>query len=98
MAARVTAVIDRLVDRHAGGTVVVACHGGVIVQSMIRFLCLDPGVTAPRAWFSPENTSVTEFRRGAFPHAPDRGGLLDWELVRFNDHAHLAHDPGLLPS
>ena len=38
MADRVATGIDRLVERHPGTTVVVACHGGVIVHSMIRWL------------------------------------------------------------
>jgi probable phosphoglycerate mutase len=85
MADRVAAGIDRLVDRHPSATVVVATHGGVIVQSMIRWLALD--LTADRAWFSPENASVTEWRRGPNPF---RTPSIPWELVRFNDSAHLA--------
>jgi probable phosphoglycerate mutase len=85
MADRVAAGIDRLVDRHPGTTVVVATHGGVIVQSMIRWLALD--LTADRAWFSPENASVTEWRHGPNPF---RTPSIPWELVRFNDSAHLA--------
>ena len=85
MAARVAAGFDRLVERHAGGTVVVACHGGVIVQTMIRWLAIDP--MGDRAWFSPENSSITEWRRMPNPYG-NRSGA--WELVRYNDHAHLA--------
>lgn len=86
MAERVARGIDRLVERHAGGTVVVACHGGVIVQSMIRWLGIDPSLDQ-RAWFSPQNASITEWRFGASPFGRRTH---DWELVRFNDHAHLA--------
>ncbi len=92
MAARVTAAVDRLVERHRGRTVVVASHGGVIVQSMMRFLGVDPGGT-DRAWFSPENASLTEWRWGANPYSRH---TLEWELVRFNDHAHLAGKPALV--
>ena len=90
MAARVRAGLDRLVERHTGGTVVVACHGGVIVQSMIRWLAIDPLGDEERAWFSPENASITEWRYGKNPYGR-RKEL--WELVRFNDHAHLAGTP-----
>lgn len=90
MAARVASGLDRLVERHAGGTVVVACHGGVIVQSMIRWLALDPPFGVERAWFSPENASITEWRRRANPYSPRTG---PWELARFNDHAHLLGTP-----
>ncbi|HET6954104.1 MAG TPA: histidine phosphatase family protein [Acidimicrobiales bacterium] len=93
MAARVSVAIDRLVAEHAGGTVVVACHGGVIVQAMVRFLAMDPGGDVRRAWFSPENASITEWRRAINPY---RDTTLDWELVRFNDYAHLVGSP-LLP-
>jgi 2,3-bisphosphoglycerate-dependent phosphoglycerate mutase len=71
------ALVD-LTDRHAGGTVVVACHGGVVDASMLRFLRLDEQYRAAR--FVTENASMTEWtRRG------DR-----WRLVRYNDAAHLA--------
>jgi probable phosphoglycerate mutase len=87
MAARVSSGFDRLVADHPGRTVVVACHGGVIVQTMIRWLLIDPMATGERAWFSPENSSVTEWRFGRNPYGNRTG---DWELARFNDHAHLA--------
>ena len=87
MAARVKDGFDRLVAEHPGRTVVVACHGGVIVQTMLRWLLIDPMATGERAWFSPENSSVTEWRYGPNPYG-NRSG--EWELVRFNDHAHLS--------
>jgi probable phosphoglycerate mutase len=89
MADRVLGAIDELVARHDGRTIVVASHGGPIVQAMIRFLAIDPAVQREqRAWFSPENTSLTEFR---FSVNPYRGASEpSWELVRFNDVAHLA--------
>lgn len=90
MAARVRSGFDRLVADHPGETVVVACHGGVIVQTMIRWLLIDPTATGERAWFSPANASVTEWRFGRNPYGNRNG---DWELVRFNDHAHLAGTP-----
>jgi probable phosphoglycerate mutase len=93
MAARVADAIDRLVERHAGQTVVVASHGGVIVQSMLRFLAVDLATTGQRAWFSPENASITEWRWGSNPYSY---ASLEWELVRFNDHAHLAGRPALV--
>jgi len=86
MADRVGAGIDRLVQRHDGGTVLVACHGGVIVHSMIRWLALSANADAERAWFSPDNASITEWRYGASPY---RQPASSWELVRFNDQAHL---------
>ncbi|HYZ99757.1 MAG TPA: histidine phosphatase family protein [Acidimicrobiales bacterium] len=84
MAARVAGGLDRLVERHAGETVVVASHGGVIVHSLIRWLLGEN--RDQRGWLSPENTSITEWRFGPSPFAR---GALPWELVRFNDRAHL---------
>jgi probable phosphoglycerate mutase len=87
MGTRVARAIDEVAQRHPGETVVIACHGGVIVQAMQRWLRLEPG-TGDRAWFAPANSSLTEFRGAADPY---RGGTgLGVELVRFNDHAHLA--------
>jgi probable phosphoglycerate mutase len=91
MAARVGGTIDDLVARHPGRTIVVACHGGTIVQAMIRFLAIDPSTNGgTRAWFSPENASITEFRFALNPYRGDTEA--SWELVRFNDVAHLAGD------
>lgn len=74
---RVEAALVDLTDRHAGGTVVIACHGGVVDASMLRFLKMDEQYRAAR--FITENASMTEWtRRG------DR-----WRLVRYNDAAHL---------
>jgi len=74
---RVEGALIDLTDRHAGGTVVVACHGGVVDASMLRFLQMDEQYRAAR--FITENSSLTEWtRRG------DR-----WRLVRYNDAAHL---------
>ena len=87
MGARVTQAMDEVAARHPGDTVVIACHGGVIVQAMQRWLNLEAG-TGDRAWFAPANSSLTEFRGAPDPF---RGGTgLGVELVRFNDHAHLA--------
>jgi len=88
MGRRVQRALDSLVERHPGETVVVACHGGVVVQSMLHWLGLDLDFAATaRAWMSPINTSITEWRFGPNPYQKN---TLPVELVRFNDHAHLA--------
>lgn len=75
---RVEGALHDLTELHAGGTVVIACHGGVVDASMLRFLRMDEGYRAAR--FVTTNSSVTEWtRRG------DR-----WRLVRYNDASHLA--------
>jgi probable phosphoglycerate mutase len=77
--ARVAGALRALVDRHADDTVVVGCHGGVIIGSMLTGLGLPP-VDGEHFRIGPENTSLTEWivEDGA------------WRLVRYNDHAHLA--------
>jgi broad specificity phosphatase PhoE len=91
MGERVTKGLSSLVERHPGETVVVACHGGVVVQAMVHFLSLDEVATEGRAWISPENTSLTEWR---FAPNPYQKGTLPVELVRFNDVAHLPRRAG----
>ena len=86
MAARVQGALGGLVERHPGETIVVACHGGVVVHSMLHYLSLDAVATGTRAWISPDNTSLTEWR---FAPNPYQKGTLPVELVRFNDFAHL---------
>jgi broad specificity phosphatase PhoE len=86
MGERVSTAIQSIVERHPGETVVVACHGGVVVHSMLHFLSLDAVSTDSRAWISPDNTSLTEWRFAVNPYMK---GTLPVELVRFNDFAHL---------
>lgn len=86
MGQRVQQALESLVERHPGETVVVACHGGVVVQSMLHWLALEELATKARAWMSPANTSLTEWRFARNPYWKD---TLPVELVRFNDHAHL---------
>jgi broad specificity phosphatase PhoE len=58
MAARVGGVLDHVAAERPGRTVVVACHGGVVVQPMIERLGL--AATLPiRASAPPELTSLT---------------------------------------
>lgn len=90
MHARVQGALESLVQRHPGETVVVACHGGVVVQAMVHWLGLDAVEASRRAWLSPANTSLTEWRFGPNPYEK---GTLPVELVRFNDHAHLTGGP-----
>ncbi|HUP84267.1 MAG TPA: histidine phosphatase family protein [Acidimicrobiales bacterium] len=75
--ARVTEALHDLTERHAGETIVVACHGGVVDTSMLQLLGMDSGYVPSR--FITENSSLTEWTR--------RGER--WRLVRYNDAAHL---------
>lgn len=81
---RIAGRLDALVERHPDETVVVACHGGVVLHSMFRWLEVQPNGSRSRARFDPVNSSITEWRIG---DAPSWGGPV--QLVRFNDHGHL---------
>jgi broad specificity phosphatase PhoE len=87
MGDRVAAALASLVERHPGETVVVACHGGVVVHSMLHFLGLDDATREERAWIACDNASLTEWH---FTPNPYQKGTLPLALVRFNDAAHLA--------
>ncbi len=78
---RVGRALTRLVSEHEGRSVVVACHGGVVMGSMISFLGL-PSQRQASADLVVTNTSITEWEREG-----------RWRLVRFNDSAHLAGSP-----
>ena len=82
---RVGAAISRTVREHAGRTIVVACHGGV-VDAAFRLLLR----AAPTGSFELQtlNTSITEFRQAS-------SGT--WRLIRYNDAAHLSGLPAESP-
>ena len=75
--ARVVAALERVATEHAGTTVAIVCHGGVVWSALEAFTSLEYGERARNV----ENTSLTEFER-------DENGR--WWLVRFNDAAHLS--------
>ena len=87
MGDRVAGAIEALVERHPGETVVVACHGGVVVHSVLHYLGLDLAGGGARAWMSPDNSSLTEWRYAPNPYLK---ATLPVQLVRYNDHAHLS--------
>lgn len=78
MVGRVGQALAGLVERHAGSTAVVACHGGVVAASMISRL--GTPLHKPVWELEVDNASITEWEFN--------GG--QWRLVRFNDHAHIA--------
>jgi probable phosphoglycerate mutase len=77
---RVGRALTAIVNGHAGQTVVIACHGGVIDTAMVLFLGLARFGTYTE--LSPANTSINEW---VLPVSD--GGR--WRLVRYNDVAHL---------
>ncbi len=86
---RVGRAISRLVDEHAGGAIVVVCHGGV-VDAAFRLLLRLP-MTGGFDLHT-LNTSLTEFTR-----IPTEGRARRWRLVRYNDAAHLVGLPSETP-
>lgn len=74
---RVHGALDELVRRHAGKTVLVACHGGV-VDAVLRRSLRTPQTGGFEV--RTKNCSLTELHEVRSGH---------WALLRYNDHAHL---------
>ena len=75
---RVGVALRAALERHAGETLVVVCHGGVVDASLRMALrTVSTGIFE----LATRNTSLTEL----VLVAPGR-----WRLERYNDHAHLA--------
>ncbi len=77
---RVSTTLRRLARSHPGRTVVMACHGGVIVESMFALGGVRPDDRPAR--FEPANTGLTVWSTNG--DVGDR-----WRLDRYNDTAHL---------
>ena len=80
---RARTAVDRVAAEHAGRTVAVVVHGGVIVAATLHLLGFDEDVLKGERtlWLEPENASLTEWQRD------DATGR--WTMLRFNDAAHL---------
>lgn len=76
--ARVVGALRRIVEEHAGRTVVIVCHGGVVASSFVAFFDL-PVERTMGAFVHVRNTSITEWRHDG----------RHWWLGRHNDAAHL---------
>ena len=84
---RIGAALRDLAERHRGETVVVACHGGVVEQSVVALLGLAHH--GELVTFDVANTSITEWLRPD-PDQPWWRPPGRWRLIRLNDAAHLA--------
>lgn len=80
---RVGRSLHRIAVDHAGATVVVACHGGIIDGSLVCFLGL-PLQRVGDLDLRSTNSGVSEWLVSA---EPDKA--LHWALRRYNDIAHL---------
>lgn len=84
--ARVGAALHSLADEHAGRTVVVACHGGVIEHSFTVFHGRGMG-----GWLGGvrvRNCGITEWEHAETPDEPWVKART-WTLVRHNDASHV---------
>ena len=79
---RVAETLDRIEREHAGKSVVVVCHGGVIEASFVHFFGMSHHAVPP-ARFHTSNTSLT-----LWTHAR-REENLHWRLDFYNDAHHL---------
>jgi probable phosphoglycerate mutase len=82
-ARRAVTAVDRVVAEHAGASIVLVVHGGLIAAATLHLLGFDESLLRGERtmWLDPENTSLTEW------HRDDR--RRQWTLLRYNDAAHL---------
>lgn len=86
-AERVGDALERIARQHAGKTVVVVCHAGVVECSFVRFFHL-PTTSLPPAELWTRNTSITVWQ-----HVPNQPAQ-PWRLLRYNDTTHLVEVRG----
>ncbi len=79
---RVSRALTRITTEHAGKTIVIVCHGGVIDCSFIHFFRM-PSLVVPPTDFHTRNTSITWWEL-----VHKRNQSL-WRLNSYNDVAHL---------
>ncbi|NJN19854.1 MAG: histidine phosphatase family protein [Oscillochloris sp.] len=79
---RVANALTRITNAHAGKSIVIVCHGGVIDSSFIHFFRM-PGLVLPPTDFHTRNTSITHWE------LVDRRSRSLWRLNSYNDVAHL---------
>lgn len=84
---RVGEALDRIIRQHAGKTIVLVCHGGVIDASFLYFFRMNAW-TIPVARFYTRNTSITHWQQ-----LVSEKGRQHWHLIKYNDAFHL-HDLG----
>jgi probable phosphoglycerate mutase len=80
---RVGAGLERIIHEHAGKTIVIVCHGGVIDNSFAYFFSIHTRVPS-RLEFYPDNTSITHWQQYIHQYHNQY-----WRLVKYNDIAHL---------
>lgn len=79
---RVGRALTRITGEHAGKSIMVVCHGGVIDGAFIHFFQM-PSMILPPTDFHTRNTSITHWERLT------RRGRDMWRLNSYNDITHL---------
>ncbi|MGH2482266.1 MAG: histidine phosphatase family protein [Ktedonobacteraceae bacterium] len=81
---RATSAFNRLLLEHAGKTIVLVCHGGIIDMSFVYFFGLGR-FSFPKATTEARHTAITSWKEVDFPGFP-----AVWTLQSYNDDRHLA--------
>ncbi len=87
---RASRSLERITTEHAGKTIVLVCHGGIIQSSFLYFFGSPIVVTPAVIEFETKNTSITHWERGNF-YIKDPT-IERWRLICHNDDFHL-RDP-----
>jgi probable phosphoglycerate mutase len=83
--ARVSAAVDDLVTRHAGGRLVVVTHGLALFHAFAHVCGLGSPSRHQRVFVLVDNCSITHLE-----HRRNGDDSDQWRIVRINDVAHLA--------
>lgn len=83
---RVGRALHRIIREHAGKTVVIVCHGGVIDGSFFYFFGLN-SLAGPDVGFYAQNTSITRWQ-----YHTNYVGEQRWRLLCYNDICHLRNE------
>ncbi len=82
---RVGTALDRITREHAGKTIVLVCHGGIIDGSFLYFFRMS-SLSVPPVQMYTRNASITHWQQNT---SAQRGTF--WRLMKYNDVFHL-HD------
>jgi probable phosphoglycerate mutase len=84
---RVGTALNRITREHAGKTIALVCHGGIIDGSFLYFFRLS-SLAVPPVHMYTRNTSITHWQQ----NTSEQRGMF-WRLMKYNDVFHL-HDIG----
>jgi 2,3-bisphosphoglycerate-dependent phosphoglycerate mutase len=87
---RASRALERIVIEHAGKTIVLVCHGGIVQSSFLYFFGASTLVRPAIVTFEIGNAAITHWERGNF-YRKDPNHL-QWKLICHNDDFHL-RDP-----